>query len=149
MQEALLDVGLGHRLEELARGQLQGVGVLASQVPEHLEARGLLVRTMRNNSHGRDEKERLEDGVGLLVEIFGVTKKSGALGRKHRADLSLREELEGGRGVSDSQEKEKHLLETRQAGERLVLALVGLGRPAHMGQFLQGGKNGRLMSFFF
>ena len=78
-----------------------------------------------------------------------MTKKSGALGRKHRADLSLREELEGGRGVSDSQEKEKHLLETRQAGERLVLALVGLGRPAHMGQFLQGGKNGRLMSFFF
>ena len=87
---------------------------------------------MRNNSHGRDEKERLEDGIGLLVEIFGVTKKSGALGRKHRADFSLREELEGGRGVSDSREKEKHLLETRQAGERLVLALVGLGRPAHM-----------------
>ena len=34
-QEALLGVGLGHRLEGLARGQLQGAGVLASQVPEH------------------------------------------------------------------------------------------------------------------
>ena len=53
---------------------------------------------------GGDEKERLEDGVGLLVEIFGVTKKSGALGREQRAGLLLCEELEGGRGVSDGQE---------------------------------------------
>ena len=87
---------------------------------------------MRNNLHGRDEKERLEDGVGLLVEIFGVTKKSGALGREQRAGLLLREELEGGRGVSDGQEEETHLLEARQAGEGLVLALEGLGRPAHV-----------------
>ena len=86
---------------------------------------------MSNNSHGRDQKERLKDGVGLFVEIFGVTKKSGALGREQRAGLLLREELEGGRGVSDGQEKEKHLLEARQAGEGLVLALEGLGRPAH------------------
>ena len=34
-QEALLDVCLGHRLDGLARGQLQGVRVLASQIPEH------------------------------------------------------------------------------------------------------------------
>ena len=97
-----LDIVLN--LDGLARGQLQGVRVLASQVPEHLEARGLLVRTMRNNSHGRDEKERLEDGIGLLVEIFGVTKKSGALGREQGAGLLLGEELEGGRRVSDGQE---------------------------------------------
>ena len=44
----------------------------------------------------------------------------------------LREELEGGRGVSDGQEEETHLLEARQAGEGLVLALEGLGRPAHV-----------------
>ena len=87
---------------------------------------------MRNNSHGRDEKERLEDGVGLLVEIFSVTKKSGALGREQGAGLLLGEELEGGRGVSDGQEEETHLLEARQAGEGLVLALEGLGRPAHL-----------------
>ena len=129
-QEALLDVGLGHRLDGLARGQLQGVRVLASQVPEHC---GVLVRTLRNNSHGRDEKERLKDGVGLFIEVFGVTKKSGALGREQRAGLLLRKELEGGRGVSDGQEeKEKHLLEARQAGKGLVLALEGLSRPAHI-----------------
>ena len=95
---------------------------------------------MRNNLHGGDEKERLEDGVGLLVEIFGVTKKSGALGREQRAGLLLREELEGGRGVNDGQEeKEEHLLEARQAGEGLVIALEGLGRPAHVhiSDFLQ------------
>ena len=94
---------------------------------------------MSNNSHGRDEKERLEDGVGLFVEIFGVTKKSGALGREQRAGLLLCEELEGGRGVSDGQEEEEHLLEARQAGEGLVLALEGLGRPAHVhiSDFLQ------------
>ena len=59
---------------------------------------------MRNNLHGGDEKERLEDGVGLVVEVFGVPKKSGALGREQRAGLILREELEGRRGVSDDQE---------------------------------------------
>ena len=74
----------------------------------------------------------MEDGIGLLVEIFGVTKKSGALGREQRAGLLLREELEGGRGVSDGQEEEEHLLEARQAGEGLVLALEGLGRPAYV-----------------
>lgn len=94
---------------------------------------------MRNNLHGGDEKERLEDGVGLLVEVFGVPKKSGALGREQRAGLLLREELEGGRGVSDGQEEEEHLLEARQAGEGLVLALEGLGGPAqvHISDFLQ------------
>lgn len=94
---------------------------------------------MRNNLHGGDEKERLEDGVGLLVEVFGVPKKSGALGREQRAGLLLRKELEGGRGVSDGQEEEEHLLEARQAGEGLVLALEGLGGPAqvHISDFLQ------------
>ena len=87
---------------------------------------------MRNNLHGGDEKERLEDGVGLVAEVLGVPKKSGALGREQRAGLLLCEELEGGRWVSDGQEeKEEHLLEARQAGEGLVLALEGLSRPAH------------------
>ena len=67
-------------------------------------SRGVLFRTLRNNSHGRDEKERLKDGVGLLIEIFSVTKKSGALRREQRAGLLLGEELEGRRGVSDGQE---------------------------------------------
>ena len=61
-----------------------------------------------------------------------MTKKSSALGRNQRAVVLLREELEGGRGVSDGQEEETHLLEARQAGEGLVLALEGLGRPAHL-----------------
>ena len=81
---------------------------------------------MRNNSHGRDEKERLEDGVGLFIEVFGVTKKSGALGREQRAGLLLREELEGGRGVSDGQEEETHLLEARQAGDSPVERVLSL-----------------------
>ena len=98
---------------------------------------------MRNNLHGGDEKERLEDGVGLVVEVLGVPKKSGALGREQRACPPLGEELDGGKGVSNGgEEKERaaqHLLEARQTGEGLVLALEGLGGPAqvHISDFLQ------------
>ena len=49
---------------------------------------------MSNNLHGGDEKERLEDGVGLVVEVLGVPKKSGALGREQRACPLLGEELD-------------------------------------------------------
>ena len=52
---------------------------------------------MSNNLHGGDEKERLEDGVGLVVEVLGVPKKSGALGREQRACPLLGEELDGWR----------------------------------------------------
>ena len=98
---------------------------------------------MRNNLHGGDEKERLEDGVGLVVEVLGVPKKSGALGREQRACPLLGEELDEGKGVSNGgEEKERaaqHLLEARQTGEGLVLALEGLGGPAqvHISDFLQ------------
>ena len=60
---------------------------------------------MSNNLHGGDEKERLEDSVGLLVEMFSVIKKSGAFGKEQGGIvLRLGEELEGRRGVSDDQE---------------------------------------------
>ena len=47
-----------------------------------------------NHSHGRDEEERLEGGVGLRIKVLGVPQQSGALGREQRAGHLLREELE-------------------------------------------------------
>ena len=46
-----------------------------------------------DRSLGRDEEERLEGGVGLNVEVLGVTKQPGTLGVEQRARLLLREEL--------------------------------------------------------
>ena len=72
-QQPLLGVGLGEA-DGLARGQLQGGarGLLASQVPERFFLEELSFGS--NHSHGRDEEERLEGGVGLGVEILGVAK---------------------------------------------------------------------------
>ena len=72
-QQPLLGVRLGEA-DGLARGQLQGgaSGLLASQVPERFFWEfpfGL------NHSHGRDEEESLEGGVGLGVEILSVPKQ--------------------------------------------------------------------------
>ena len=49
-----------------------------------------------DDSHGRDEEERLEGGVGLGVEIYSVSKPSPsrALGGEQHAGLLLREELD-------------------------------------------------------
>ena len=47
-----------------------------------------------NHSHGRDEEESLEGGVGLVVEILSVPKQPCTLGGEQRAGLLLREELE-------------------------------------------------------
>ena len=57
-----------------ARGKLKGGarGLLASQVPERFFLEELSFGS--NHSHGRDEEERLEGGVGLGVEILGVAK---------------------------------------------------------------------------
>ena len=87
---------------------------------------------MRNNSHGRDEKERLEDGVGLGVEFLDVCEQPCATGREQRACLLLSEEL--GRADDDTgdegEDEEAHLLVALEAGEGLVLALGGSRRPA-------------------
>ena len=72
-QQPLLGVDLGEA-DGLARSQLQGGarGLLASQVPKRFL---LGVSFGLSHSHGRDEEERLESGVGLWVEIFSVTKQ--------------------------------------------------------------------------
>ena len=75
-QQPLLGVSFGEAdgLDGLARGQLQrgARGLLASQVPERFFLEELSFGS--NHSHGRDEEERLEGGVGLGVEILGVAK---------------------------------------------------------------------------
>ena len=72
-QQPLLGLSFGEA-DGLARGQLQGGarGLLASQVPERFFLEELSFGS--NHSHGRDEEERLESGVGLGVEILGVAK---------------------------------------------------------------------------
>ena len=76
-QQPLLGVSFGEAdgLDGLARGQLQGGarGLLASQVPERFFLEELSFGS--NHSHGRDEEERLEGGVGLGVEILCVAKQ--------------------------------------------------------------------------
>ena len=72
-QQPLLSVSLGEA-DRLALGQLHGGAreLLASQVPERVFLEELSFGS--NHSHGRDEEERLEGGVGLGVEILGVAK---------------------------------------------------------------------------
>ena len=84
-----------------------------------------------NHSHGRDEEERLEGGVGLSVEIFSVAKQPATLGGEQRARLLLSEKLERkDDGDYEEEDEEAHLLVALEAGEGLVLALGGSRRPA-------------------